>query len=191
MQVCGLLRAAPLKGGSTTSHSRHQFRLQAMSASKAPVQVTGVDHIVLRVKDPVVSVDWYASKLGLEPYRLQEFKQGKAPFPTVRISPTFLIDFMPVNFKPGSKVPESEVANPAAEQLTPGHPKNVDHFCLTVEGDDIEAVRQQLAAIGRSYCSQRLYCLKRGCAVQQFLCRHTVFTQSNSSHFREVESGAQ
>lgn len=117
-----------------------------MSASNSPVQVTGIDHIVLRVKDPVASVEWYANKLGLEPCRLEEFKEGKVPFPSVRITPTFLIDFMPVKF--GLKVPEGELADPAVEQTTAKHPNNMDHFCLTVGGDNIEAVRQQLAAVG-------------------------------------------
>jgi catechol 2,3-dioxygenase-like lactoylglutathione lyase family enzyme len=117
-----------------------------MSASNASVQVTGIDHIVLRVKDPVLSVDFYATKLGLEPVRLEEFKQGKAPFPSVRLTPTFILDFMPLNF--GLKNSENKLADPAVEQLSPSHPNNVDHFCLTVAGDDIEAVKEQLAAAG-------------------------------------------
>lgn len=43
----------------------------------AAVQVTGVDHIVLRVRDPVASVEWYGNKLGLPPVRLEEYKAGK------------------------------------------------------------------------------------------------------------------
>jgi len=38
--------------------------------------VTGPDHIVLRVKDPVASVDWYCKNLGVKPVRLQEYQAG-------------------------------------------------------------------------------------------------------------------
>lgn len=115
-------------------------------ASSNPVQITGIDHVVFRVKDPVASVNWYASKLGLEPCRLEEFKQGKVPFPSARVTASFIIDFMPLDF--GVKTPKRELADPATEQTSATHPNNVDHFCLTVAGDDIEAVRKQLSAAG-------------------------------------------
>lgn len=54
-------------------------------------QAIGPDHIVLRCSDPVASVLWYQNTLGLQPVRLEEFKAGKVPFPSVRVSPTFLI----------------------------------------------------------------------------------------------------
>lgn len=38
--------------------------------------VTGPDHIVLRVKDPVASVDWYCKNLGVTAVRLQEYQAG-------------------------------------------------------------------------------------------------------------------
>ncbi len=39
--------------------------------------VGGIDHIVLRVKDPIRSVQWYNHTLGLEPVRVEEFKAGE------------------------------------------------------------------------------------------------------------------
>lgn len=117
-----------------------------MSSSDNPVQITGIDHVVFRVKDPVASVNWYSSKLGLAPCRLEEFKQGKAPFPSVRVTSSFIIDFMPLNF--GMKTEDGDLADPAVEQSSLRHPNNVDHFCLTVAGDNIEAVRKQLSAVG-------------------------------------------
>lgn len=42
-----------------------------------PVQVSGIDHIVLRVQDPLRSVQWYADTLGLEPVRVEAFKAGE------------------------------------------------------------------------------------------------------------------
>jgi catechol 2,3-dioxygenase-like lactoylglutathione lyase family enzyme len=47
-------------------------------SDKMPITlVKGVDHIVLRVKDPIKSVQWYANTLGLQPVRLEEFQAGK------------------------------------------------------------------------------------------------------------------
>ena len=36
------------------------------------------DHIVLRVKDPAASVDFYSKTLGLAPVRLEEYQAGES-----------------------------------------------------------------------------------------------------------------
>lgn len=46
---------------------------------------------MLRCADPAASVEWYQNTLGLQPVRLEEFKAGQVPFPSVRVSPMFLI----------------------------------------------------------------------------------------------------
>eukprot|EP00877_Chromochloris_zofingiensis_P002852 jgi/Chrzof1/12568/UNPLg00521.t1 len=97
-----------------------------------PVTAVNVDHIVLRVKDPLASVDWYRQHLGLQPLRTQEYKDGKVPFPSVRITPTFLIDFM---------------KRETLEQHEPVQ-RNQDHFCLVVDATDMEEVRRTLEAEG-------------------------------------------
>jgi catechol 2,3-dioxygenase-like lactoylglutathione lyase family enzyme len=126
------------------------------SAPAGGINVVGADHIVLGVADPEASVHWYSSKLGLEPVRLQEFKDGKVPFPSVRVSPTFLIDFM--KQKPADAQHRDEMQTGAAAAPPNSGTKtsssggaasaNLDHVCLVVAGDDIEAVKQQLAAVG-------------------------------------------
>lgn len=46
--------------------------------SNMPITVaTGPDHIVLRVQDPVKSVQWYSDTLGLQPVRLDEYQAGE------------------------------------------------------------------------------------------------------------------
>ena len=85
-------------------------------------RVTGLDHIVLLVEDVERSVAWYVDELGLAPERLDEWRDKKVFFPSVRVSPTTVIDIL---------------AGPRAD-------KNVDHFCLVVEDDVAE-----LAASGR------------------------------------------
>ena len=65
------------------------------SAESKPCRVLGMDHIVLKVPNPTESVEWYEKVLGLEPVRLSEWKQGNVPFPSARLTPSFLIDFFP------------------------------------------------------------------------------------------------
>jgi catechol 2,3-dioxygenase-like lactoylglutathione lyase family enzyme len=95
-----------------------------MSDSQAgpAVQVTGLDHIVLRVADAEASVAWYVQKLGLAPERLEQWRGGEVPFPSVRVDATTVIDLLEV--KPGSE--------PMGI--------NLDHFALLVLGVDLEAV---------------------------------------------------
>jgi catechol 2,3-dioxygenase-like lactoylglutathione lyase family enzyme len=86
------------------------------------VAVTGFDHLVLLVADVERSVAWYADELGLQVERLQEWRDKKVFFPSVRINATSVIDIL---------------------HGTRGE-KNVDHLCLVVD-DDV----RQLAASGR------------------------------------------
>jgi catechol 2,3-dioxygenase-like lactoylglutathione lyase family enzyme len=124
------------------------------SAAAAGINVVGADHIVLRVADPVASVQWYSSKLGLQAVRLQEYRDGKVPFPSVRVSSTFLIDFM--KQKPADAQHDVQTGAAAAPPSSGTKTSssggtaaaNLDHLCLVVGGDDIEVVKQQLEAVG-------------------------------------------
>jgi catechol 2,3-dioxygenase-like lactoylglutathione lyase family enzyme len=82
------------------------------------VQVTGLDHIVLRCADVERSLAFYVGELGLEPERQDEWRRGEAPFPSVRITPTTVID------------------------LFGGRPDgtNLDHVCLVIEPADLDTV---------------------------------------------------
>ena len=42
-----------------------------------------LDHAVLWVEDASKSLDFYVNVVGLEPVRAEEFKAGKARFPSV------------------------------------------------------------------------------------------------------------
>ena len=88
------------------------------------VQVTGLDHIVLRVADAEASVAWYAQKLGLAPERLEQWRGGEVPFPSVRVDATTVIDLLEI--KPGSE--------PMGI--------NLDHFALLVPGADLNALAE-------------------------------------------------
>ena len=52
-----------------------------------------LDHVVLEVRDPVQSVEFYRRILGLRPVRLGEFKREVAPFPSGRVGAGTVLDF--------------------------------------------------------------------------------------------------
>ena len=48
----------------------------------AGVQVSGFDHLVLRVRDVETSLAWYVEMLGLAPVRVEEWRGEQVPFPS-------------------------------------------------------------------------------------------------------------
>ena len=87
------------------------------------MRATGVDHLVLTVADVERTLGWYEEHLGLEPLRVDEWRKGDAPFPSLRVNESMIIDVI----------------------LGPRAGENVDHICLLVDTDDLDA----LAASGR------------------------------------------
>lgn len=82
------------------------------------VRVTGLDHLVLDVADTERSLAFYAGELGLAPLRVDEWRRGEVFFASVRVDDTTIIDLL-------------EVA-PSG--------RNVDHICLVVEEQDLQAL---------------------------------------------------
>ena len=82
------------------------------------LRVQGLDHIVLVVADVERSLAWYRDVLGLEAERYEEWKDGRAPFPSVRVDEGTIIDLF-AGERDGS---------------------NLDHLCLVVEPTDLAAV---------------------------------------------------
>jgi catechol 2,3-dioxygenase-like lactoylglutathione lyase family enzyme len=80
------------------------------------VKVTGLDHIVLVVADVERSLAWYEARFGMEPLRVDQWRRGEAPFPSLRVNDGIIIDLIP---------------GPRAGE-------NVDHFCLIVDADELE-----------------------------------------------------
>jgi catechol 2,3-dioxygenase-like lactoylglutathione lyase family enzyme len=58
--------------------------------------MTAMDHIVLNVENMDRVLDFYVNVLGLESERLEEFRQGKVGFPSVRINANTVIDLFPL-----------------------------------------------------------------------------------------------
>lgn len=86
------------------------------------MHVSGLDHIVLRCRDIETTLAWYQRHLGLAPVRADEWRAGTAPFPSVRIDATTIIDL---------------IAGFDADR-GPGH---LDHLCLVVTHEDLASVR--------------------------------------------------
>jgi catechol 2,3-dioxygenase-like lactoylglutathione lyase family enzyme len=96
----------------------------AIIASMVAVTVTGFDHLVLVVADVERTLAWYTTELGIPGERVEEWRRGEVFFPSLRLSPTSLIDVVPGERSGGRG--------------------NVDHFCLVTSSDPVE-----LAASGR------------------------------------------
>ena len=82
------------------------------------VRVTGFDHLVLTVADVERSLSWYCDELGLQGERVDAWRRGEVPFPSVRVDATTIIDLL---------------AGARGEQ-------NVDHICLVIAPTDLAAV---------------------------------------------------
>lgn len=56
------------------------------------VQGRGIDHITLQVKNPDTSLAWYEGVFGFQPLRVEEWRRGAAPYPSLRISDTCVLN---------------------------------------------------------------------------------------------------
>jgi catechol 2,3-dioxygenase-like lactoylglutathione lyase family enzyme len=89
------------------------------------VRVVGLDHVVFKVTDVEKSLAFYRDTLGLEPERVDEWRRGDVPFPSVRITPTTIIDLFGADFVGASDG------------------TNVDHVCLVIEPADLDALASE------------------------------------------------
>lgn len=80
-----------------------------------------LDHLVLVVTDVEATLDWYGRIAGLAGVRVDEWRRGEAPFPSVRVGPGTIIDLIPGLDDPAER----------------GH---LDHICLVVGRADLEAL---------------------------------------------------
>jgi len=82
------------------------------------MRVRQLDHIVLNVTDVERSLAWYTGLLGLAPERVDEWRAGEVPFPSVRIDEGTIIDLF----------------------ATDRSGVNLDPLCLVVEPGDVGAI---------------------------------------------------
>jgi extradiol dioxygenase family protein len=90
------------------------------------ISINALDHIALRVIDVEQSLKFYCDVLGLVSERVSAWRDGQAPFPSVRINRDTLID------------------------LLDGKPNGVnqDHFCLVIEATDMQALKTHFHSSG-------------------------------------------
>jgi len=98
-----------------------------------------LDHVVLWTDDPIASAEFYQRVLGLPAVRLEEFRAGQAPFPSIRVSPHSIIDLM-------ARAAAPVVDAIAGADASAGH--RVNHVCLAMPAADYRALRERLAANG-------------------------------------------
>ena len=80
------------------------------------MQLAGMDHIVLSVRDVERSLDDYTRVLGLQPERVDSWRAGQNGFPSVRINDRTIIDLMMNKSETEPTVP------------------NLNHFCMFTDG---------------------------------------------------------
>ncbi|MEZ5552772.1 MAG: VOC family protein [Pseudomonadales bacterium] len=98
-----------------------------------PINITGIDHVVLRVEDPLRMLEFYCDVLGcrlerhLDDLGLWQLRAGRSLID--------LIDVAGVLGRQGGGTPD------------PGAP-NMDHLCLAVSPWDAEGISAHLSANG-------------------------------------------
>lgn len=100
---------------------RHSRRTKSRSVRRVvAIQIDGFDHLVLCCADVEMSLRYYVDELGMAPVRVDEWRGGTVPFPSVRVSDDVVIDLV------------------EAGDTSPG--RNVDHFCLVAPASTVSAI---------------------------------------------------
>src|SRR5581483_107078 len=94
------------------------------------LRIAKLDHIVLNVRDIDRSLQFYTGVLGLAPERVDAYRAGTVPFPSVRVNESTVIDLFPLD--------------PAAPSASDGLAENLNHFCLVWEQAEVESVIAEL-----------------------------------------------
>ena len=104
-------------------------KTRGASTAEAGIRIAGLDHVVLRVGNLDRAISFYQRVLGcrvereLQQPRLVQLRAGTA-----------LIDLVPAPASPGAAQDKSG--------------RNVDHFCVRLEGFDAAALKAHLAKNG-------------------------------------------
>jgi catechol 2,3-dioxygenase-like lactoylglutathione lyase family enzyme len=85
------------------------------------IHVQAFDHLVLRCADVERTLAWYLDELGLAPVRVDAWRAGEVPFPSVRVDDGTIIDLI------------------GGGGASRHDGRNVDHLCLVVDAGSIEA----------------------------------------------------
>lgn len=98
-----------------------------------------LDHVVLWTDDPLRAIAFYTDVVGFAPVRVEEFRAGTAPFPSVRVSERTIVDLM-------ARVAAPIVDAMAGAAASAGHP--VNHVCFSMSEREFESLKGRLDAAG-------------------------------------------
>jgi 8-oxo-dGTP pyrophosphatase MutT (NUDIX family)/catechol 2,3-dioxygenase-like lactoylglutathione lyase family enzyme len=102
------------------TYARDRPVLDALPVALAAVTglvVRGLDHIALHCEDVEVALGFWCGTLGLEAVRVEEWRTGSAPCPSVRVDAGTVIDLVSRQGPPGRGT----------------QPPGLDHVCVVVD----------------------------------------------------------
>jgi catechol 2,3-dioxygenase-like lactoylglutathione lyase family enzyme len=92
-----------------------------------------MDHIVLNVKDDEKMIAFYSKVLMFAPERLEEYRAGDVPFPSVRLNSDTIIDLFPKKmWQKSARVAQGR--------------ENLNHFCIALSKGTWEKLLERLQA---------------------------------------------
>jgi catechol 2,3-dioxygenase-like lactoylglutathione lyase family enzyme len=83
-----------------------------------------LDHLVLVVSDVERALAWYREHAGLGPVRLEEWRRGEVPFPSLRVDDHTIIDVLAGELEGNGRL---------------------DHICFVVSSDDLDSLKRNPA----------------------------------------------
>ena len=90
-----------------------------------------MDHIVLNVENDETMIAFYSNILMLESERLEEYLEGKVPFPSVRLNPDTIMDLFPKKlWQSGTSAIQGR--------------NHLNHFCMSLSKEAWESLRSRL-----------------------------------------------
>ena len=92
-----------------------------------------IDHIVLNVEDDEKMITFYSNVLMFVPERLEEYRAGNAPFPSVRLNADMIIDLFP------KKMWQNSSRSGQCRE-------NLNHFCIALSKGAWENLLERLHA---------------------------------------------
>lgn len=107
----------------SASEKAHDPRMIRQNDGMA--KALALDHIVLVVGDVERTLAWYSRHAGLDDVRVDEWRRGEVPFPSLRIDEQTIIDVVP-------RGPNDTVGR--------GH---LDHICFVVSPADLTALADE------------------------------------------------
>ncbi|MCF8130681.1 MAG: VOC family protein [Deltaproteobacteria bacterium] len=92
-----------------------------------------LDHIVLNVEDEEKMIVFYSKVLEFAPERLEEFRAGDVPFPSLRLNSDTIIDLFP------KKMWEKNARKGQGRE-------NLNHFCIALSKETWVTLLERLQA---------------------------------------------